>query len=32
MLREMGLGSESVALKNGRSGVSPLAAVTRRNR
>src|SRR4051812_3107769 len=32
MLKEMGLGSESVALKNARSGVSPLAAVTRRNR
>ena len=32
MLKEMGLGSESVALKNGRSGVSPLAAVARRTR
>lgn len=32
MLREMGLGSESVALKNARSGVSPLAAVARRSR
>lgn len=32
MLREMGLGSESVALKTARSGIRPLAAVRRGSR